>query len=276
MKSYVKKTARFLLGFGIIIFFNGSLFGQTGPSAQGKVLYIASQKQEYNIPYVCDADLIFDEKSSVYTDGKNVRDTEDVQKYDENGNLFIYKGRKGVSGGGTIFHSDFANGKTVQRGFVQGRSFIISDTLRTPEWILLDEAKEIQGMKCQKAMATVYGREYEAWFSTTIPLPYGPWKLHGLPGLILEARSVDGEVDFEVKEIHLVLDEQQEILPPSEGQKIEGYANFFALQDKKTEEWIKAAWARIADRQQASELTGSTATASIRGGVRRIEKMPTF
>jgi len=265
-----KKTVLLLFVLGIILF-NGFLFGQTSLSAQGKVVYIVSQNQEYNIPYVCDAELLFDEKTSLYTDGKNVRDTEDMQKYDENGNLFIYKGRKGGSDRGTVFHSDFVNGKTVQRDFVQGRAFIVSDTLRTPEWKLLDDTKEINGMKCQKAKARVYGREYEAWFTTDIP--YGPWKLHGLPGLILEARSTDGEVDFEIREIQQIMDEPQEILPPSEGQKIEGYANFFALQDKKTEEWIKAARARAAERQQAS---GSTATVSLKGGVRRIEKTPTF
>jgi len=119
-----------------VILFNGSLFGQTRPPRQGWAVYLFSQNHKY-VPYVCDAELLFDEKSSVYTDGKNVRDTEDEQIRDENGNLIIRKGRKGSStGSGTVFHSDFVNVKTVQRGFVQGRPFIISDTLRTPDWML--------------------------------------------------------------------------------------------------------------------------------------------
>jgi len=274
MKHYIKKTAQ-LFSILATILFNASLFGQTSPSRRGKAVYLFSQNHKY-IPYVCDAELLFDEKSSVYTDGKNVRDTEDMQKYDENGNLLIYRGQKGVSGKGTVFYSDFTDGKTVQWLPIQGRPFVISDTLRTPEWRLLDDTKEIHGMKCQKAVAKVYGREYEAWFSADIPIPYGPWKLNGLPGLILEARSTDGEINFEIREIQQASNEPHEIMPPSEGKNIEGYANFFALQDKKTEEWIKAARAQVAERLQASGSERSAMDAIRGGGVRRIEKTPTF
>jgi len=274
MKHYIRKTARLFSILGAILFNNPYLLSQTSPPRQGKVVYLFSQNQEH-ISYVCDADLIFDESSSVYTDGKNVRDTEDMQTQDENGNITIRKGRKGSSGSGTVFYSDFVNGKTMQGASFHGRSFIISDTLRTPEWKLLDETKEVEGMKCQKAKATVYGREYEVWFSADIHFPYGPWKLHGLPGLILEAHSTDGAIDFELKEIHLALDESREITAPSKGERIEGYANFFALQDKKTDEFIKATRTRIAELQQSGAID-SEASVKIGAKIRRIEKTPTF
>jgi GLPGLI family protein len=36
-----------------------------------------------------------------------------------------------------------------------------------------------------------------------IPISVGPWKLQGLPGAILEAKSKDGEVAFEAEEIQI-------------------------------------------------------------------------
>ena len=54
---------------------------------------------------------------------------------------------------------------------------------------ILNEYKTINGYKCQKAITKIYDREFEVWFTTEIPVNDGPWKLSGLPGLIIEAHS---------------------------------------------------------------------------------------
>ncbi len=43
----------------------------------------------------------------------------------------------------------------------------------------------ILGFHCQKACITYAGRDWVAWYSPQIPLPDGPYKFNGLPGLIL-------------------------------------------------------------------------------------------
>lgn len=68
-------------------------------------------------------------------------------------------------------------------------------------WLISNEHKKIGQFNCQKAEAKFRGREYSAWFTTEIPLPYGPWKLNGLPGLILEAYDTDKEVYFYFKSV---------------------------------------------------------------------------
>lgn len=55
------------------------------------------------------------------------------------------------------------------------------------EWQLIDETKKIGALTAFKAIGEFRGREYTAWYVREIPLPYGPWKLQGLPGLIVEA-----------------------------------------------------------------------------------------
>lgn len=68
-------------------------------------------------------------------------------------------------------------------------NIVVSYTQPTPEfqWRIYDDEKKISGYKCKKATAQYGGKLWEVWFTVEIPVPFGPWKLNGLPGLILEA-----------------------------------------------------------------------------------------
>ncbi|QKZ11288.1 GLPGLI family protein [Spirosoma sp. KUDC1026] len=65
-----------------------------------------------------------------------------------------------------------------------------------PEWTILNETRKLGNYTCQKAKTLFRGREYVAWFTRQIPIESGPWKLAGLPGLILEATSADQQYQF--------------------------------------------------------------------------------
>lgn len=41
------------------------------------------------------------------------------------------------------------------------------------------------------------GRTWTAWYAEQIPIDAGPWKLHGLPGLILKSTDNSATHDFE-------------------------------------------------------------------------------
>ncbi len=69
-------------------------------------------------------------------------------------------------------------------------------TIPQIDWKIQDKKKEIGGYSCQKAVGNYGGRTYEVWFAPELPFPDGPWKLSGLPGLILEVHDQKEEISI--------------------------------------------------------------------------------
>lgn len=72
----------------------------------------------------------------------------------------------------------------------------VEELLPQWEWQITDSIKSILGYECILATTNFHGREWNAWFSPEIPVANGPWKLGGLPGLILEASESNGLYKF--------------------------------------------------------------------------------
>lgn len=82
------------------------------------------------------------------------------------------------------------------------KNYIYEEDLEKPQWrICTDESITIADYQCQKAQTNFRGRTWFVWFTTDIPISDGPWKLCGLPGLILKAEDKKGEFLFECIEI---------------------------------------------------------------------------
>lgn len=63
-------------------------------------------------------------------------------------------------------------------------------------WKVLSDTTTISGLKCQKAIGEWKGRIYNVWFCPDLPFKAGPWKLNGLPGLIINAQDTKNQVSF--------------------------------------------------------------------------------
>lgn len=75
--------------------------------------------------------------------------------------------------------------------------FKYDEPLESQEWtIVSDSTTSILGYECVKATGSWRGRNWNVWFSPEIPLDNGPWKLCGLPGLILKAEDSTGQHRF--------------------------------------------------------------------------------
>ncbi len=86
------------------------------------------------------------------------------------------------------------------------------EPMTLPKWEINNEEKVINGYKCKKATANYMNRVWIAYFASEIPLNLGPWKLWGLPGLIVEATDEDNYFKYvlkgfeKIKQVPITLD----------------------------------------------------------------------
>ena len=89
--------------------------------------------------------------------------------------------------------------------------YLVQDDMAAITWRMLNQTKKIQNIDCFGAMAEYRGRVWTVWYAPSIPVSSGPWKLYGLPGMILEAEDLKGLIKYECSSI---------IIPPSRDLKI--------------------------------------------------------
>lgn len=75
-------------------------------------------------------------------------------------------------------------------------TYLIDEPFPAINWKISSDTMTIGNLNCQKATAHFRGRDYTAWFCADLPYRTGPWKLNGLPGLIVEAYDAKKDVVF--------------------------------------------------------------------------------
>lgn len=108
------------------------------------------------------------------------------------------------SGSGVLLNieilKDFDKNNITQKEKFWG-NYSITEPINMLQWNITGDTLKILNFNCQKAITYFKGRTYTAWFTTEIPSKDGPWKLCGLPGLILKAEDATGQVKFNALEI---------------------------------------------------------------------------
>ncbi len=80
-------------------------------------------------------------------------------------------------------------GKMTVRDWIFPHEFEGSEPTPDIAWTLTDDTLTVSGYLCQQATATHRGVEWRVWYTEEIPSSAGPWRLRGLPGLIVKAES---------------------------------------------------------------------------------------
>ena len=107
----------------------------------------------------------------------------------------------------TYVYKNYPTGKMTITDRISLQDYCYVDSLHTQTWTMGDSTREVLGYTCQQATADFRGRRWTAWFATDIPVSDGPWKLGGLPGLILEAYDEGQQHVFTAVGLERVKDE---------------------------------------------------------------------
>ena len=107
----------------------------------------------------------------------------------------------------TYVYKNYPTGQMTITDRISSQGYCYVDSLHTQTWAMGDSTREVLGYTCQQATADFRGRRWTAWFAMDIPVSDGPWKLGGLPGLILEAYDEGQQHVFTAVGLERVKDE---------------------------------------------------------------------
>lgn len=183
--------------------------------------------------------LIFNKKKSYYVTAKDSLEKiektveEKVISDDENNRTYISSGMKVSPQGDQVVYS--VNKNIMWSNLYLRELVYVKETVPVIDWVINNETKKIGKFNCKKATASFRGRNYIAWFTTEIPVPFGPWKLNGLPGLILEAYDTHKFVYWYFKSVEYPSQTKEKIssLKIPMNLKVESYKGFKSFQLKQ-------------------------------------------
>ena len=94
-------------------------------------------------------------------------------------------------------YKNYPDGKLTHTEKICEDWFSYTEDMPPLDWELTDSVATVLGYQCQSARCRFRGREWRVFYTEEIPLSDGPWKLHGLPGLIMKVSDAKGHYIFE-------------------------------------------------------------------------------
>jgi porphyromonas gingivalis family protein len=140
--------------------------------------------------------------------------------------------------------------------------FTYKEPYEAQDWTVSDSTKTILGYDCAMATCEYRGRKWTAWFAVDIPIQDGPWKLSGLPGLILEASESAGQHGFTATGIQTTRRQITPVLGKDHYEKTDRISMLKALR-------------KFEDNPEAGLSAALGAKVTVRGGI-KIDKTLDF
>jgi GLPGLI family protein len=115
-----------------------------------------------------------------------------------------------------MIYRDREKGETFDVMTLLNKDYVIEDSIICQNWKIKNDMKEITGRICMNASCydSLKGKEITAWFALDLPIPIGPDRYCGLPGMILEVDEANGAMVYTATSI-LFSDDKIEIEKPA-------------------------------------------------------------
>ena len=96
-----------------------------------------------------------------------------------------------------IVYQNMPNGKMTIFGSIAPNCYVYEEEANPIEWEIAEGTDSVCGYECMVAEGEYGGRRWRAWFTPEIPVAMGPWKIGGLPGLVMKVADKDNVHVFE-------------------------------------------------------------------------------
>lgn len=177
--------------------------------------------------------LYFNDKESLYKgfSGGDILN-KDVKAKDSTSSI------KFIKSDTLLLYKNIKNKKMVTSVMLFVKKKIVEDTLDLFEWKLTGETTRILDYDCNIATTFFRGRNYKAYFYKNKKYRNGPWKMSGLPGLILKFEVTDSDCVYSVEATKVVLNSKEKyaIVNPFKDEKTMTFDEF----KKKNQEKVDA------------------------------------
>lgn len=202
---------------------------------QNSLTFLSKQERE-KMAYMYEGRDEWKEYMLLYFNTTSTKYVNDEERNQENNRGYSWRKET------FMIKRDFAQNTETELFEQEGKTYLLEDSLQTPNWRILNELKDVAGHICMKAIANdpVKKQKVVAWFAQDIPHNGGPERYYGLPGLILELDINDGAVVISAEKIETKkLTNELDLPKKMKGTKLKE-TEYQAMLQKLIDEKVKA------------------------------------
>lgn len=182
--------------------------------------------------------LFYNGEESLFTEGGFNKESDEKFKVEDSN---YSKMKVSINNSDSIGDYQYIkNGKIQERRLAGETYYMVVEDFTPLNWQLIDSTQKIGNYICQLASTFCYGRTFYAWYTSEIPSDKAPWKLGGLPGLVLHAYDSEKKYEWKATNIEFGVEFDFSRYPSEKEQKIT-LKEYINIEDENYKKMVRKA-----------------------------------